>query len=117
MLSYRFADCFVMTSFHAKSLMPFQFAMVFMIVACFLFSMGNKPKVLVGRFSSDTGKNLTLILQYRSQWKYTSAAIFFGLAMIYLIFASVKCAVLAASQGGSANSIMLFSIVIIYGCE
>lgn len=53
----------------------------------------------------------------RSQWKYISVALFFSVLMIYLLFASVKCAIQAASQGGSANSIMLFSIVITYGCK
>ncbi|KAF5380437.1 hypothetical protein D9615_004664 [Tricholomella constricta] len=72
-----------------------QYIMASIIVACFLFSMGNKPQV--------------------SQWKYKSTAMFFSILMVYLIFASVKCAVQAAEQGGSANSIMLFSIVITYG--
>ncbi|KAG5647067.1 hypothetical protein DXG03_001437 [Asterophora parasitica] len=72
-----------------------QYVMGSMIVACFLFSMGNKPHV--------------------SQWKYKTTAILFSVLMVYLLAASVKCAIQAAQQGGSANSIMLFSIVITYG--
>lgn len=51
-----------------------------------------------------------------SQWKYKSTACCFSLLMVYLIFASVKCSIQAAEQGGSANNVMLFSIVITYGC-
>ncbi|KAF8070711.1 chitin synthase, partial [Lyophyllum atratum] len=72
-----------------------QYVMASIIVACFLFSMGNKPQA--------------------SQWKYMSTACVFSLLMVYLIFASVKCSLQAAEQGGYANSIMLFSIVITYG--
>lgn len=43
-------------------------------------------------------------------------AIVLSVLMVYLIFASIMCAVQAASQGGSANSTMLFSVVITYGC-
>ncbi|GLB37699.1 putative chitin synthase [Lyophyllum shimeji] len=72
-----------------------QYVLASIMVACFLFSMGNKPKA--------------------SQWKYMTIACCFSVLMVYLIFASVKCSVQAAQQGGSANSIMLFSIVITYG--
>lgn len=58
-----------------------------------------------------------LISNHRSQWKYKTTAIFFSLLMVYLIYASIKCAVQAAKQGGSANSIMLFSVVVTYGCR
>ncbi|KAG6902764.1 hypothetical protein C0995_011912 [Termitomyces sp. Mi166 len=51
----------------------------------------------------------------RSQWKYKSTACCFSVLMVYLIFASVKCSIQAAVQGGSANNVMLFSVVITYG--
>ncbi|KAG6899842.1 hypothetical protein C0993_006360, partial [Termitomyces sp. T159_Od127] len=54
-------------------------------------------------------------LQEDSQWKYKSTAFCFSALMVYLIFASVKCSIQAAEQGGSANNIMLFSVVITYG--
>jgi len=37
--------------------------------------------------------------------------------MVYLIAASIKCAFEAGKQGGAANSVMLFSVLITYGCE
>lgn len=37
--------------------------------------------------------------------------------MIYLIFASIKCALQAAKQGGAANHVMILSVVITYGRE
>ena len=36
--------------------------------------------------------------------------------MLYMIIASIKCAVQAAQQGGAANSVMLLSIAVTYGC-
>ena len=36
--------------------------------------------------------------------------------MLYMIIASIKCAVQAAHQGGTANSVMLLSIAVTYGC-
>ncbi|KAG6850872.1 hypothetical protein H0H93_007490 [Arthromyces matolae] len=49
------------------------------------------------------------------QWKYMSTACCFSILMVYVIFASVKCAIKAAQQGGSANNVMLFSVTITYG--
>ncbi|KAF8210175.1 chitin synthase-domain-containing protein [Mycena galopus ATCC 62051] len=72
-----------------------QYLMAWVVVACFLFSMGNKP--------------------HASKWKYQIAAICLAILMAYMIFASVLCALAAASQGGGANSTMLFSVVITYG--
>jgi chitin synthase len=40
-----------------------------------------------------------------------------ALLTIYLVGASIVCAVQAAKQGGAANSVMVFSIVITYGGE
>ena len=44
------------------------------------------------------------------------AAIILSCLMLYMIIASVKCAVQAAQQGGAANSVMLLSIAVTYGC-
>lgn len=74
---------------------PIQYLLGSIVVACFLFSMGNRPRA--------------------SKWKYQTAAILYALLMIYLLFASVMCAIVAARQGGSTNSLMLFSVVITYG--
>ena len=54
---------------------------------------------------------------YRSKWKYKLTAILLGILMVYMIFASIKCALEAAGQGGEANSVMLLSVVVTYGCE
>jgi len=35
--------------------------------------------------------------------------------MIYMLSAAIACSVQAAHQGGTANSVMLFSILITYG--
>jgi hypothetical protein len=37
--------------------------------------------------------------------------------MVYMIIASIICAAQAAQQGGAANSTMLLSVVVTYGCE
>lgn len=37
--------------------------------------------------------------------------------MVYLIIASVVCAIQAGRQGGTTNSVMIFSILLTYGCE
>ncbi|KAJ7262233.1 glycosyltransferase family 2 protein [Mycena haematopus] len=72
-----------------------QYLMASVVVACFLFSMGNKP--------------------HASPWKYKITAICLAILMAYMLFASILCALAAASQGGGANSTMLFSVVITYG--
>jgi chitin synthase len=36
--------------------------------------------------------------------------------MLYMIIASIECAIQAAQQGGTANSVMLLSIAVTYGC-
>jgi hypothetical protein len=53
----------------------------------------------------------------RSKWKYKLTSIVLAVLMLYMIFCSIKCAAQAASQGGGANQIMLFSVVVTYGCE
>ncbi|KAJ7462232.1 glycosyltransferase family 2 protein [Mycena galericulata] len=72
-----------------------QYLMASVVIACFLFSMGNKP--------------------HASKWKYKITAICLAVLMAYMIFASILCALAAAGQGGGANSVMLFSVVITYG--
>ncbi|KAJ7925246.1 glycosyltransferase family 2 protein [Mycena leptocephala] len=72
-----------------------QYLMASVVVACFLFSMGNKPNA--------------------SKLKYEITAICLAVLMAYMIFASILCALAAAHQGGGANSAMLFSVVITYG--
>ncbi|KAF4598284.1 hypothetical protein EYR38_006680 [Pleurotus pulmonarius] len=72
-----------------------QFMMGSIVIACFLFAMGNKPQT--------------------SKMKYKLTSIFLAVLMVYLIFASIQCALKAAQQGGSANSVMLFSVVITFG--
>ncbi|KAJ3749041.1 chitin synthase [Lentinula detonsa] len=72
-----------------------QYFLAFMIAACFLFSMGNKPQA--------------------SKFKYLLMTFLLGLAMVYMSYAAIKCSIKAAQQGGSANSVMLFSVIITYG--
>ncbi|KAL0068737.1 hypothetical protein AAF712_004066 [Marasmius tenuissimus] len=72
-----------------------QYSLVLMIAACFLFCMGNKPRA--------------------SPWKYKLTVIFFSILMLYMVFASILCAIAAGKQGGAANSAMLFSVIITYG--
>ncbi|KAJ3733608.1 glycosyltransferase family 2 protein [Lentinula guzmanii] len=73
----------------------FFYFLAFMIAACFLFSMGNKPQA--------------------SKFKYLLMTFLLGLAMVYMSYAAIKCSIKAAQQGGSANSVMLFSVIITYG--
>ncbi|KAH9485002.1 Chitin synthase 3 [Psilocybe cubensis] len=84
-------------SFGLKGIKYFNtlYIMASLIVATFLFSMGNKPAA--------------------AKFKYKLTSIIMGILMLYMIIASIICAVQAAHQGGSANSVMLFSIVITYG--
>ncbi|EIW82657.1 glycosyltransferase family 2 protein [Coniophora puteana RWD-64-598 SS2] len=70
-----------------------QYFMASIVIACFLFSMGNKPKA--------------------SQWKYKLASISFALLMVYEIIASILCAISVYGQSG--GSIIVFSVVITYG--
>jgi len=53
--------------------------------------------------------------RFRSKWKYKLISIFLAILMVYLIYAAVKCAIMAAQQGGSAYQIMLFSLIVTYG--
>ncbi|OBZ70856.1 Chitin synthase 3 [Grifola frondosa] len=71
------------------------FLMAGLIVACFLFSMGNKPKA--------------------SKWKYKISTFMFAILTAYMLACAVLCSVQAADQGGEAYRIMLFSITATYG--
>ena len=53
----------------------------------------------------------------RAKWKYISLSIALCVCMIYMLIASVVCALKAYSQGGSANIIMLFSVIITFGSK
>ncbi|KAI8993118.1 chitin synthase-domain-containing protein, partial [Trametes punicea] len=72
-----------------------QFLMAGLVIACFLFSMGNKPKA--------------------AEWKYKICALIFAVLMVYVIFCAVMCSIQAAYQGGTAYRVMLFSIIMTYG--
>ncbi|TFK53655.1 glycosyltransferase family 2 protein [Heliocybe sulcata] len=72
-----------------------QYLMAALLVACFVFSMGNKPRA--------------------AQWKYKLTAIVFACLMVYVFFAAIWCAIYASRNGGSAYAVMLFSIIVTYG--
>jgi chitin synthase len=93
-----------------------QYIMTSVVVACFLFSMGNKPYAYVTTLVLLTSLSPELAY-YRSKWKYKLTAIFLGTLMVYMIFASTKCAIKAASQGGAANNVMLLSVIVTFGCK
>ncbi|KAL5485273.1 hypothetical protein ACEPAI_7915 [Sanghuangporus weigelae] len=72
-----------------------QYAYASIVIGCFLFSMGNRPRA--------------------APWKYKLSAIFFAIINIYAIVAACLCAVQASKQGGALYSAMLFSVIITYG--
>ncbi|TDL25938.1 hypothetical protein BD410DRAFT_764173 [Rickenella mellea] len=72
-----------------------QYIYASILVACFLFSMGNKPKA--------------------SPWKYKLSAIIFAGLTFYMIICAIVCASRAAGQGGAVYSTMVFSILATYG--
>ncbi|EKM80571.1 hypothetical protein AGABI1DRAFT_70953 [Agaricus bisporus var. burnettii JB137-S8] len=86
-------------SFNLKGIKYFntfmQYLMGSMIVASFIFSMGNRPAA--------------------SKAKYKTTSIVLAILMLYMIVGSVACAIEAARQGGAANSIMLLSVLVTYG--
>ncbi|TFY80975.1 hypothetical protein EWM64_g3032 [Hericium alpestre] len=85
--------------FHMKGINYFnsiiQYLMASIVIACFFFSMGNKPRA--------------------AKWKYKLISLFLAILMVYLLFAAVRCAVQASTQGGGAYQVMLFSIIVTYG--
>ncbi|TFK68710.1 glycosyltransferase family 2 protein [Pluteus cervinus] len=72
-----------------------QYILTSIIVSCFLFSMGNKPQ--------------------SSKMKYKISAILLGILVLYMIAASIRCAIAASTQGGTVNSIIIFSVIVTYG--
>jgi chitin synthase len=44
-----------------------------------------------------------------------TTSIILGVLMLYMMMASVACAIEAARQGGAANSVMLLSVLVTYG--
>ncbi|KAA1473984.1 glycosyltransferase family 2 protein [Dentipellis sp. KUC8613] len=85
--------------FHMKGIRYFnsiiQYLMASIVIACFFFAMGNKPRA--------------------AKWKYKLIAIILAILMAYLIFAAIRCAIMASTQGGHEYQIMLFSIIVTYG--
>ena len=74
------------------------------------FSVSSTPKYI------DLNFDLTKI-HCRAKRKYKLTAIILGILMVYMIIASIVCAIQAGHQGGAANSVMLFSILVTYGRE
>lgn len=91
-----------------------QFILTAMVISCFLVAMGNKPKAYV-RLSCPSHPTLTTL--NRAHVKYKAITIIMGVLMVYLLFTSVVCAIQAMKQGGTANSVMLFSVLITFGCK
>lgn len=66
------------------------------VAACFLFSMGNKPRA--------------------SKWKYKSATIFFALISAYMVVAAVVCAIkIAGTDTGGLYDKMVLSVIATFG--
>ncbi|KAH7888726.1 glycosyltransferase family 2 protein [Phlebopus sp. FC_14] len=84
-------------SFRLSSIQYFnaivQYFLASIIIACFLMSMGNKPRA--------------------AHRKYKLASIFLAVLMVYLIIASVLCGIAAASQTG--GGVVLLSVAVTYG--
>lgn len=72
-----------------------QYFLASIIISLFFMSMSIKPQT--------------------AKWKYKTLSIALCVCMIYMLTASVVCALKAYSQGGSANIIMLFSVIITFG--
>ncbi|KAI6040337.1 glycosyltransferase family 2 protein [Pisolithus marmoratus] len=70
-----------------------QYFLASIIIACFLMSMGNKPRA--------------------AHRKYKLASVFLGVLMVYIMVASVFCGIAAASQAG--GPLALLSVAITYG--
>ena len=66
---------------------------------------------------SPTNCSLLAYIADSAKWKYKTVAIILAFLMVYLLFAAVECAIQAAKQGGTAYSIMWFSILVTYGGE
>lgn len=92
-----------------------QFVLTALVIACFLISMGNKPRACVEFLRSPSTSDFAL--RNRAHLKYKLITIIFGVLMTYLLFTSILCGIEAARQGGTANKTMLLSVVITYGCK
>jgi len=89
-----------------------QYFLASIIIACFLMSMGNKPKAwgFVRSFHMSLKISPNCASAHR---KYKLASIFLGALMIYIVVASVLCGIAAASQ--KDGSLVLFSVAITCG--
>lgn len=87
--------------------------MASLVVAVFLFSMGNKPRSYGSFFLSNT----VLLNDPRAAWKYKLTSIILSVLMFYMMIASIKCAMQASKQGSTENSLILLSVVVTYGGE
>ena len=92
-----------------------QFFMASLVVACFLISMGNRPKTWVSLTSS--ARTMLTRRVFRAALKYKVMTVSMAILMFYLLFASVKCAIEAGHQGGAVNQAMVLSVLITVGCE
>ncbi|EJU04297.1 glycosyltransferase family 2 protein [Dacryopinax primogenitus] len=73
-----------------------QYAYAGTIVACFLFSMGNRPK--------------------GARWKYRIAVVIFAVLTVWMVVCAVLCAVKALEQIGTPMySRMVLSLLVTYG--
>ncbi|KAF8919932.1 chitin synthase-domain-containing protein [Mucidula mucida] len=72
-----------------------QYILASIMISLFFISMSIKPKT--------------------EKAKYKVLSIALAICMVYMMAASIVCAVKASSQGGTANSIMIFSVLITYG--
>ena len=88
--------------------------MASLVVACFLFAMGNKPRAYAS-FRLLTPPHDWLRRVRSVHWKYKLIAMLLAVLMVYLLFAAVMCAIQAAHEGGAANRVMAFSLIVTYG--
>ena len=90
-----------------------KYFMASLVVACFLFAMGNKPRAYAGFRLLTPHDWLTCVRSVH--WKYKLIAMLLAVLMVYLLFAAVMCAIQAAHEGGAANRVMAFSLIVTYG--
>ncbi|KAI0030789.1 glycosyltransferase family 2 protein [Vararia minispora EC-137] len=72
-----------------------QYSLASIVIACFLFAMGNKPRAV--------------------HWKYKLITILLAILMVYVLVAAVLCIIQAANNGGTQYRVMIFSIIVTYG--
>ena len=91
-----------------------QYGLVTIVMACFLFSMGNRPKALV----SIVGFIVVISdFTYRAPWKYYTATGLLAVLTGYMVACGVLCAIQAVKQVSTSTTHrnMVFSLVITYG--